>query len=79
MGEATWLNNGSTFLGCRFLEDGSEEDFWWGEAGDNNGFIDQHQNRIYMKTVTSGLKTYSLECHRNGSTSATAWCYQSSI
>ena len=73
MGEASWSNNGSDFLGCRFLENGAQVDFWWWEAGDNEGFIDLHQNRFYHKTVLAGNRTYELQCYRNGGTSATAF------
>ncbi len=61
LGEASWSNNGSNFLGCSFRENGSQVDFWWWEAGDNT-FIDQHQTRFYHKTVSPGTKTYDLRC-----------------
>jgi hypothetical protein len=73
MGEASWSNNGTGFLGCRFLEDGSQVDFWWWDAGDSDGWIDQHQNRFYHKTVSAGTRTYALQCYRFGGTSATAY------
>jgi hypothetical protein len=73
MGEASWLNNGSNFLGCRFLENGSQVDFWWWDAGDSDIYIDQHQNRFYHKTVSAGTRTYALQCYRSGGTSATAY------
>lgn len=72
MGEASWSNNGSFYLGCRFLENGGQVDFWYWEAGDA-GWIDLHQNRFYHKTVTAGTKTYALQCYRIGGTSATAY------
>ena len=73
VGEATWRNNGSNWLGCRFLENDAEVDFWWWEAGDNDVYGDNHQSRFYHKTVTPGTKTYALQCYRNGGTGATAF------
>jgi len=72
MGEASWHNNASNFLGCQFRENGAQVDFWWWEAGDSDGWFDQHQTRFYHKTVTPGTKTYDLRCYRYGGTSATA-------
>ncbi len=73
MGEASWRNSDSSFLGCRFLEDSEELDSWRWEAGDNDGLIDQHQSRFYLETVSPGVKTYSLECYRDGGRLATAF------
>jgi hypothetical protein len=72
MGEASWSNSGSNYLGCEFRENGTQVDFWWWEAGDSL-YIDLHQNRFYQKTVTSGTKTYDLRCYRSGGTSAYAY------
>lgn len=73
MGEASWYNANSNYLGCRFREDTTLVDFWWWEAGDSDAYVDNHQSRFYMHPATPGTKTYDLQCYRSGGTGATAY------
>ena len=80
MGEASWKNYGSHYLQCQFVEypkigpiGGLVVDEWFWDAGDDDSFFDQHQTRFFLKTVGSGIKTYSLRCLRYSVTNARAY------
>lgn len=71
-GNATFHNaSAATWLNGKFLEDGTQVQFWYWEPGDLDNTIDMTQTKFLYKAVTAGTKTYTLQASANtGSVSA---------